>query len=146
MIWESSGWIMINPLLNDEYEFKTLMLTKNLEVWLYMGHCWLLTFDLTQLIFQYLSNWLSKLVEQGMKFFIDNLEDILGLWKTFETFEAHTSWWKLKPRLEVHCLRRRICLVNSWSSLGMLMTSMGMCWVKREGKFFGTTAAPIQSS
>ena len=31
------------PWSNDGHHFKILMLTKNLEVWLYIGHCWLLT-------------------------------------------------------------------------------------------------------
>ena len=35
--------MMINIWSNDEYHFKMLMLTKNLEVWLYVGHNWLLT-------------------------------------------------------------------------------------------------------
>ena len=40
----SISWgIMINPWSNDGYHFKMLMLTKNLEVLLYMGHIWLLT-------------------------------------------------------------------------------------------------------
>ena len=40
----SVSWgIMINPWSNDGYHFKVLMLTKNLDVWLYVGHSWLLT-------------------------------------------------------------------------------------------------------
>ena len=38
-----SWWIMINPWSNDESNFKMLMLTKNLEVWLYVDHSWLFT-------------------------------------------------------------------------------------------------------
>ena len=34
-------WIMINPWSNDEYDFKRLRLTKNLEVWLSVDHSWL---------------------------------------------------------------------------------------------------------
>ena len=34
--------IMIKPWSNDGYYFKMLMLNKNLEVWLYVGHNWLL--------------------------------------------------------------------------------------------------------
>ena len=33
---------MINPWSNYEYEFKMLMLTKNIEVWMYVDHSWLL--------------------------------------------------------------------------------------------------------
>ena len=35
--------IMIKPWSNDGFYFKMLMLTKNLEVWLYVGHIWILT-------------------------------------------------------------------------------------------------------
>ena len=44
----STPWgIMINPWSNDRYHFKMLMLTKNLEVWLYVGHSWLFNIQLT---------------------------------------------------------------------------------------------------
>ena len=40
----SISWgIMINPWSNDGYYFKMLRLTKNIEVWLYLGQNWLLT-------------------------------------------------------------------------------------------------------
>ena len=42
-IWRIPWGIMINPWSNDGYNFKMLMLTKNLEIWLYVGHSWLLT-------------------------------------------------------------------------------------------------------
>ena len=41
-ILSNPWWIMINPWSNDEISFKMRMLTKNLEVWLYLGHSWLL--------------------------------------------------------------------------------------------------------
>ena len=36
-------WIMINPWSNDECNFKILLLTKNIEVRLYVDHNWLFT-------------------------------------------------------------------------------------------------------
>ena len=35
-------WIMIKHWSNYEINFKIIMVTKNLEVWLYVGHNWLL--------------------------------------------------------------------------------------------------------
>ena len=42
-IWSIPWGIMINHWSNDGSHFKILMLTQNLEVWLYVGHNWLLT-------------------------------------------------------------------------------------------------------
>ena len=43
IIWSNFLRHMINPWSIDKYDFKTLILAKNLEVWLYVGHNWLLT-------------------------------------------------------------------------------------------------------
>ena len=37
-----SWWILSNPWSNDEISLKMRMFTKNLKVWLYIGHSWLL--------------------------------------------------------------------------------------------------------
>ena len=74
-ILSNPWWIMINPWSNDEISFKMRMLTKNLEVWLFIGHSWLLPYHIRFL--GPLSNWLSKLPLQGLKFDMDELENII---------------------------------------------------------------------
>ena len=81
-ILRNPWWIMINPWSNDELSFKMRMLTKNLEVWLYLGHSWLLPQHSRFL--GPLSNWLTKLSLQGLKFVMDELKNLLRHWEALE--------------------------------------------------------------
>ena len=81
-ILSNPWWIMIKPWSNDELSFKMRILTKNLEVWLFVGHSWLL--PLHSRFLDLLSNWLTKLPLQGLKFDMDELKNILRHWEALE--------------------------------------------------------------
>ena len=94
-ILSNPWWIMINPWSNDELYLKMRMLTKNLEVWLYVGHSWLLTQHSRFL--GLLSNLLTKVSLQGLKFVMDELKNILGHWGTLEVIWMWRPWCNTKP-------------------------------------------------
>ena len=72
-----------------------------------------LTFALAQSIFRPLSNWLSKLLLQGLKFDMDDIENILGQWWALGYQLDSSILMQHETLVEVCCLRRRTCLVNS---------------------------------
>ena len=105
-------WIWGHSLRNnDQPLIKWRISLQNVEVgqqsWSLAVYGPQLTFDLIQLIFRHLSSWLGKLLVQGMKLGMDDLEDmklgmddledILGQWRPFWTLGTQPSWFKMKP-------------------------------------------------
>ena len=81
-----------------------------------------LTLDLVQLIFQHLSNWLGKLLVQGMKLHMSILMDILRTMKTTWDLRNPNFFVKDETLVVIPLLRRRICLTNSWTTLSIWET------------------------
>ena len=90
--------------------------------------CWpkILRFDCTLTIvdflsntidFSHLSNWMNKLVIQGLKLVMSILGDIWGTMKSTWGLINPIFLEKSETLVVGSLLRRRICLINSWSSL-----------------------------
>ena len=144
MILRFSWWIMINPWSNDKCNFKILMLTKNDEVWLYIDHSWL--FCPIQLIFNHLSNWLSKFVLWGLKL---GMDIFWGIWRSMKStwgLGSSISFEEIKTLIWGPLLRRSVCMVNPWVVLSFWNSyeCEETSWVnlsqRCEGKFWGTTS------
>ena len=94
-ILSNPWWIMINSWSNYELSFKMRMFDK--KSWSFTVFGSQLTFALAQSIFGPLGNWLSKLPLQGLKFDMDDLENILGHWGELEVICIQGSWCNTKP-------------------------------------------------
>ena len=80
--------------------------------------CWpQLTFYPIQLIFGHLSNWLSKLVMQCLKFGMRINWDIWGTMKFTWGIISSNFLEKCETLIVGQLLRRRICLIKHWVAL-----------------------------
>ena len=100
--------------------------------------CWpQLTFFPIQLIFNHLSNWLSKFVMQDLKLDMSIFEYIWGVMKTIWGLWNPIFLEKHKTLVMDPLLRRRI----DWSTLEhpwAIENPRRMSWIKWEWKFWGT--------
>ena len=101
----------------------------------------MLSFYPIQLIFTHLSNWLSKLVKQGLKPDMRILWSIWGTMKPTWSIRSSISFEKNKTLVVGESLRRRTCLINPWEVLSIWNSyeHEGVSWInlswKWEGKF-----------
>ena len=117
----SNFWLLMNYehfLRNHDQNFiKWWISLQNVDVdqksWSLTVYRSQLTFDLIQLISSHLSNWLSKLVMQGMKIGMSILKEILGTMEITWGLQNPNFFVKNETLVGDLLLRRRICLVNS---------------------------------
>ena len=114
------------------------------EVWLSIGHSWL--FPQYSWFLGQLSNWLGKIWNQDLKLGMDKLGSPTWSMKVILGILGQNIFVQTQTLIWVSSARRSLwadeTLTGSWASRA-LWWEINEKW---EGKFWGTTVSPVQSS